>query len=314
MTGPKNVLQMKPELLQQQKIILGLGEILWDLLPAGKQLGGAPANFAYHAHALGAEAWPVSRVGNDPLGREIVGRLSTLGLPTETVQVDPTAPTGTVSVELAADGQPRFTIHEDVAWDRLTADKGALALAHRVDAVCFGSLAQRREPSRSAIRQILAATPPEALRVFDINLRQHFHSPEVIDTSLRLANVLKLNDAELPTLGAVLGLSGRTDEQLAELARRYDLRLVALTRGAKGSLLYAEGRWADCPGQRVQVQDTVGAGDAFTAAMVLGFLAHWDLAEIDQRASDVAAFVCSQPGATPQLPVSLREAFAAGNS
>ena len=287
--------------------ILAAGEILWDLLPSGKQLGGAPANFAYHAHALGADARAVSRVGNDPAGREILNRLRALGLSTDGVGVDSEAPTGTVSVELAADGQPRFTIHENVAWDRMAADDASLAFAAQADAVCFGSLAQRSEPSRSNIRKLVAATPATALRVFDINLRQHFYSREIVEDSLRLANALKLNDSELPVLAAIFGLGGGVREQLAALAQRFALRAVALTRGAHGSLLLASGAWSEHPGLAVKVADSVGAGDAFTAAMTLGLLAGRPLDDINRHANEVAAYVCSQPGATPALPPSLRK-------
>lgn len=286
---------------------LAVGEILWDLLPSGKQLGGAPANFAYHAHALGAEARVVSRVGNDALGREILDRLRALSLPTGGVGVDAGAPTGTVSVELASDGQPRFTIHENVAWDRIVADKTSLAFAAQADVVCFGSLAQRSEPSRSSVREMIAATPAAALRVFDINLRQHFYSRDVVEESLRLANVLKLNDAELPVLAAMFGLGGGVRDQLMTLAQRFALRTVALTRGAHGSLLLAGGAWSEHSGLTVKVVDSVGAGDAFTAALALGLLSGRQLDDINRHANEVAAHVCSQPGATPVLPPSLRE-------
>ena len=183
--------------------VLGIGEILWDLLPSGKQLGGATANFAYHAHALGAEARPISRVGDDPLGREILDRLGTLGLPADGVTVDPTAPTGTVSVEIQPDGQPRFIIHENVAWDRLEAIENVQA-----DAICFGSLGQRGAAARRAIRAMVAAAPENALRVVDINLRRQFYSREIIESSLALSDALKLNETELPVLAEMFGLGG----------------------------------------------------------------------------------------------------------
>lgn len=229
-----------------------------------------------------------------------------LGLPTDGVGVDTVAPTGTVSVELAADGQPRFTIHEDVAWDRLVADEASLAFAAQADAVCFGSLAQRSEPSRSCIRKLVTAAPVAALRVFDINLRQHFYSREIVEESLRLANALKLNDTELQVLAAMFGLGGSVREQLATLAERFGLRAVALTRGAHGSLLLAGGAWSEHAGLTVKVVDSVGAGDAFTAAMALGLLAGRPLDEINRHANEVAAYVCSQPGATPVLPASFK--------
>lgn len=289
-----------------KRIVVGLGEVLWDLLPTGKQLGGAPANFAYHAHALGAEAWPVSCVGHDPLGREILDRLRAVGLPIDGVAIAPSTPTGTVTVELAADGQPQFTIHENVAWDRLVATSQALEMASRADAVCFGSLAQRSTLSRDTIRSLLRAVRSDALRVFDINLRQHYYSRELIESSLALSNALKINDQELPVVAEMFNLPGQPAEQLAQLAKRHRLRLVALTRGSQGSLLYVDGQFANHPGLPAKVVDTVGAGDAFTAMMALGFLNGLPLDEISRRANELAAYVCSQPGAMPPLPPELR--------
>lgn len=289
--------------------VVGIGEILWDLLPSGKQLGGAPANFAYHAHALGAEVRVVSRVGDDLLGREILARLAALGLPTAGVSVDASAPTGTVSVEVQADGQPRFTIHENASWDRLVADEVSLAFAAQADAVCFGSLAQRCANSHATIRQVISRTPTTALHVFDINLRQHFYSRELIESSLALANALKLNETELPVLAEMFNIGGDVRAQLTTLARRFALRAIAFTRGANGSLLLAEGIWSEHAGLHAKVVDTVGAGDAFTAAWTLGLLARQSLDEINQRANEIAAFVCSQPGATPPLPQHLMKIF-----
>ena len=285
--------------------VLGLGEILWDLLPAGAQLGGAPGNFACHARALGADAGIVTRVGDDPLGREILRRLETMRLPLDLVQIDPAAPTGTVGVQLSGEGVPQFTIHEGVAWDRLEITAAARGAAAEADAVCFGSLAQRAAASRHAIRELVRATPATALRIFDVNLRQHFYSRELIEESLRLANVLKLNDAELSVLAELYSLGGDTRAQLAALAAHFSLRLVALTRGPQGSVLFANARWSECHPRPVVVADTVGAGDAFTAALALGWLRGWELDEINAAASDVARHVCSLPGATPPLPAEL---------
>jgi fructokinase len=286
--------------------ILAVGEVLWDLLPSGKQLGGAPANFAYHCRSLGAFAKLVSRVGDDALGREVLERFRRLGLPAEEVQVDPAWPTGTVAVTLAADGQPRFTIHEHVAWDFIAAAESALSAARAADAVCFGSLAQRSEPSRKAIRTLVSAVRPGALRIFDVNLRPPFVDREIIAGSLELANVLKLNDQELPELAAMFVLPAGERESMAELARRFGLSLVALTRGSGGSRLLAGDRWSDHPGRPVEVCDTIGAGDAFTAALAVGLLAGRPLEEINRHANEVAAFVCSQPGGMPALPDALR--------
>jgi fructokinase len=293
--------------------VVGIGEVLWDLLLTGPQLGGAPANFAYHAHALGAEAQIITRVGNDDYGREIIRRFHEMGLPDGTVQIDETAPTGTAKVELSGNGLAHFTIQENVAWDYISATPEALAIAREADAICFGSLAQRSEPSRNTIQRLVAAAPADALRVFDINLRQRFYSPGLIERSLQLANVLKLNDDELLSLAEMFSLTGSTEHRVECLARTFHLRVVALTRGANGSLLYQEKknetRWSDCPSRTVKVVDTVGAGDSFTAALVLGLLRKMDLDEINTLANHVARYVCSQAGATPALPVEFARRF-----
>lgn len=289
---------------------IGLGEILWDLLPGGRQWGGAPANFAYHAHALGAEALVLSRIGRDDLGRELLERLAALGVSTSGIAIDPVAPTGTVSVALDEAGRPTFTIHPEVAWDFFEAGPEVLQQAARADAVCFGTLAQRHPVARASIRRVLEATPPEALRIFDINLRQRFWSPETILESLALATVLKLNDEEMPVLAEVLGWTGEADERLLErLAQRFDLRAVALTRGARGSLLWWDGRCVAWPGSRLQVVDTVGAGDSYTAALALGLLAGHAPEAILAIAHRVADFVCTQAGATPPMPDAFRQHF-----
>ena len=289
--------------------IVGIGEFLWDLLPGGRQLGGAPANFAYHACALGAEARLISRVGSDDLGREALERLQTLGVPTDCIELDQTLPTGTVSVEVAPEGQPHYQIHENVAWDAIHGESAGRLTVAAADAVCFGSLAQRSEPSRSTIRSLVAAAPTSGLRIFDINLRQHYYSPEVNEESLALANVLKVNDAELPRLAAMFNLSGDERSQISQLAERHRLRVVAYTRGGRGSLLFSEGRWSDHPGTGTNVVDTIGAGDSFTAAMTIGLLAGWDLDRINENANLIASFVCSRAGATPELPERLSALF-----
>lgn len=295
--------------------IVGLGEVLWDLLPAGTQLGGAPANFAYHAHALGAQAHVITRAGNDDYGREIMRRFYAMGLPDAGVQIDETAPTGTAKVVLSGNGLAHFIIQQNVAWDCIAATGEALAIAGAAHAICFGSLAQRCEPSRHAIQQLVAAVPADALRVFDINLRQQFYSRGVIEKSLHLATALKLNDDELPTVAAMLSLTGPPEKQIELLSQTFGLRLIALTRGANGSLLYQkdknDARWSDCPSRPVKVVDTVGAGDSFTAALVLGLLSKMDLDEINNIANEVARYVCSQSGATPILPVEFAQRFAA---
>lgn len=303
--------------------VVGVGEVLWDLLLTGPQLGGAPANFAYHAHALGAQSSVITRVGNDDYGREIVRRFREMGLPDWTVQVDETLSTGTAKVDLSGDGLAHFTIQQNVAWDHIARSEQALAAASDADAICFGSLAQRSTSSRDAIQSLIAIAPANALRVFDINLRQKFYTREVIEQSLQLANVLKLNDDELPTLAAMFNPDGSTgdtsrdavssphtiERQIECLAQRFNLQVVALTRGPNGSLLYQQGRWSDCPSQPVKVVDTVGAGDSFTAALVLGLLHKMDLDELNSVANDVARYVCSQAGATPPMPAEFARRF-----
>ncbi len=289
---------------------IGLGEVLWALLPGGRQLGGAPANFAYHAHALGAESLVVSRVGRDDLGRDLLERLNTLGLSTSGIAVDPVAPTGSVSVTLDPTGKPAYTIHLDVAWDLLEADPEGLRAAAGADAVCFGTLAQRHPVARESIRRLLQATRPDALCIFDINLRQRFWSREVIVESLALATVLKLNDEELPILADLLGWSGDDDHRLlARLAERFDLRAVALTRGARGSLLWTAGRTWSWPGSDLKVADTVGAGDSYTAALALGLLSGKAPEDSLCIAHRVADFVCTQSGATPPMPADFADEF-----
>ena len=290
----------------RRPLIVGLGEILWDLLPAGKQLGGAPANFAYHAAALGARGAVVSRVGDDALGREVLARLDALGLDRSAVSVDPARPTGTVEVRLDAQGVPSYVIHEDVAWDFLPVSPQALSVCESAAAVCYGTLASRAPVSAEAIGELLAATPAGCLRVFDVNLRQSYYGAAVVRRLLALSNVVKLNDAELPVVAELLGLGG--PDPARALLERHDLRAVAVTRGGAGSRLYTPAGVSDHPGVPTTLVDTVGAGDAFTAALVLGLLDGHDPDRISTFATRLAAYVCSQPGATPPIPNDLRAA------
>ena len=290
--------------------VVGIGEVLWDLLPDGAQLGGAPANFAVHAHALGAASGIVSRIGDDDPGREIITRLAGLGLQTDGIQVDPMHLTGTVAVSVDAAGQPQFTSASDAAWDHIAIVDQARRLVSAADAVCFGTLAQRDAVSRQSIQALMRAVPQHALRVFDINLRQAYYSRAIIEESLSLASVLKVNDAELPVLASMFLLEGGQRAQMAQLADRWQLRAVVCTRGAAGSLLCVGGEWSEHPGIPTVVSDTVGAGDSFTAAMTLGLLAGWALDDVSDRANRLASFVAAQSGATPAPPASLRALFA----
>jgi len=258
-------------------LIVGIGEVLWDMLPSGKQLGGAPANFAYHANALGAEGIVVSHIGRDDLGKEIVRRLNALGLETPYVATDPQHPTGRVDVRLDSGGVPDYVIHAPAAWDFITADPELLDIAYQSAAVCYGTLAQRSPVSRDTIRTFLGRTRPGCLRVFDINLRQAYYTGALIRELLAVSTVLKLNDAELPVVAKILELEGDELSVARRLMADYPLRVVALTRGPNGSILFTPTETSDHPGVRVRVVDTVGAGDAFTAALVMGLLDGHDL-------------------------------------
>lgn len=302
---------MNPTVATARPRVLSIGEVLWDLLPAGPQLGGAPANVACHAAALGARAAVVSCVGDDALGRKALSILQSRGLDAGAIEVLPDVPTGTVHVEVDASGHPRFDIVRDVAWDRLTAgDPGSAARGHAAtaDAVCFGTLAQRTPGARAAVHGLLEEVRADALRVFDINLRPPFHAPDVIEESLRRSDVLKLNEDELPVLAEQFGLAGSVEGQVRAVAGRFGLRAVALTLGARGAGLLMEDTWMTEPGRVVDVRDAVGAGDAFTAVLIMGLLLKWDARAILARATEVAAHVCTQPGATPVLPSAWRMA------
>lgn len=293
---------------QDKFTIVGLGEILWDLLPEGKQLGGAPANFAYHAQALGARGVPVSCVGDDDLGREILDRLGDVNLETGHIAIDRDHSTGTVSVELDTQGKPTYIIHEGVAWDFIPYDAALDDLAGQADAVCFGSLCQRSPVSRATVQRFLEATKPDCLRIYDINLRQHYYSPDIVDSMLGLSNVLKLNDEELPIVAQLLDLDGDENRILLELRQRYDLDLIVLTRGAEGSTLVTTDRVSSHKTiEPLTIADTVGAGDSFTAAVAMGLLAGRDLDHINRTANHLAAYVCTQKGAMPPVPAALMQ-------
>jgi fructokinase len=289
--------------------IAGIGELLWDMFPGGTELGGAPANFAYHVQALGGEGIVVSSVGDDEQGREILKRFHYLSLTTEYISVDKTHPTGTTSVSVDAEGKPSYNIHQNVAWDFIPRTPQLAKLAGTVDAVCFGALGQRSEVSRDTIQWFLRNARPEALCVFDVTLRQSYYSREIIESSLQVANVLKLNDEELQKLAEFLALDGDEMTLIKNIASRYHLRLVAFTRGEKGSILFSQGEVSVHPGYRVRVVDTVGAGDSFAAALVLGTLMGKSLDVINEAANRLASFMCSRRGATPELPEELRKIY-----
>lgn len=288
---------------EESYLIVGLGEVLWDMLPEGKQLGGAPANFTYHAQSLGARGALVSAVGDDPLGREILEQLNVNGVDTRYVNVDPAHPTGTVSVTLDGDGVPSYVIHEQVAWDYLPFSPECNALAAEADAICFGTLGSRNPHSRECIRLFLEAAMPGCLRVFDVNLRQAYYSHDLLVDLLERTELLKLNEDELPVISDLLNISGSTKERMEAVLKRFALDAVALTRGARGSVILTPDEMAVHQGAHVEnMVDTVGAGDSFTAMVVTGLLHEWPLEEISERANMLAGHVCAHAGAMAPHP------------
>jgi fructokinase len=280
--------------------VVGLGELLWDMFPEGKQLGGAPANFAYMAALLGNRGFVASRVGTDKLGADAIWQLKSSGLDTTYIQRDEQHATGTVLVQVDSKGQPEYTICEGVAWDFMEWTERWQELALFADAVCFGSLAQRCETSRNTIRKFLQSVKPDAARIFDVNLRQSFFSAEVLRIGLLHANIMKVNHEELPRIVELLGEKFKDEVTGAKwLADEFALKLICVTRGHKGSLLYSEGQMDEHLGFQVKVADTVGAGDAFTAALVHHWLRKTPLKEMNIAANRMGAWVASQEGAMP---------------
>lgn len=288
--------------MTEPALMIGLGEVLWDLLPSGKVLGGAPANFAYMASVLGDQGIVASRVGNDDLGREACHVMQELGLSTAYLQHDERHETGAATVSIDAAGQPNFTIKNSVAWDFLDWSRQWEQLAVRADVVCFGSLAQRSEKSAATIERFLRNTPKKALRICDVNLRESFYSPGLLRRSFQYADIVKLNDQELLQVSYLFKLGIGSHETLAQrLLHLCDLRLVSITRGSRGSLLVTAGESVEHKGFRVTVTDAVGAGDAFTACLAHHYLRGHSLEEISESANRFASWVATQRGAMPPI-------------
>ena len=284
----------------QQYTVVGIGELLWDLLPSGAQLGGAPANFAYWSAVLGDHSAIVSRVGDDELGHKAVDFLKRAGIETDYIQLDGSLPTGTVQVELDRGGQPAFEITSDVAWEALESAPGLQVLAASADAICFGTLALRSIPTRETITRFIAAARRSALIVFDLNLRQSFYSRELIIQSLEASNIVKMNSQELPVVTRLLDIEARTEQELCRrLLDRYRLRLVCITRGHRGSLIVTASETVEHAGFTVGVVDTVGSGDAFTAALVHHLLKGSSLERISEAANRLGAWTAARAGAMP---------------
>lgn len=300
-----------------KKYVVGLGEALFDCLPEGRKLGGAPANFAYHASQFGLNGWAVSAIGDDDLGKEIVATFEKVGLDHVLPVVE--QPTGTVKVTLDNKGIPQYEICLGVAWDNIPLTDEMLYVARNAQAVCFGSLAQRCEKSRETIQAFLDVAPKDALRVFDINLRQHWYSADVITDSLHRANILKINDEELDIVATMLldvptvpgKLIAEDPDQTRRVCRnliaKYNLQMLILTCGAVGSYVFTATEESYVATPKVEVADTVGAGDSFTAAFVAQILLGKSIREAHEKAVAVSAFVCTQAGAMPELPEALKK-------
>jgi fructokinase len=287
--------------MNKKPIVAGIGELLWDMLPSGKQLGGAPCNFAFHAMQTGCESHVISAIGQDELGEELIQTFKSLGLSDRYIQKNE-FPTSKVTILLNEQGQPDYTIHEQVAWDHIQWNQEMGQLAEKLDAICFGSLAQREPESRNAIVSLLNSVKSDCLKVFDINLRQHYFSKELVLQSIVLSDVLKLNDDELPVVADFAGITGDLHSQLDQIISRYDLKYIVYTMGSKGSVVASPSEYSKVEAPVVQVADTVGAGDAFTAVFISGILNGYPLALVHQKATEIAALVCSRKGATPEIP------------
>ena len=291
--------------------IIGLGEILWDMLPQGKKLGGAPANFAYFCSALGQTGIVASRVGNDPLGEEILKSMTKLNLSKEYLQIDPEYPTGTVGVILDENGQPDYEIHKNVAWDYLDFSKSWENLSGEADIICFGTLAQRSPRSKKTIQSFLKSSRPGTIRFLDLNIRQDFYSTSLISESLEIANMLKLNTDELNLIRDVFDYSDKENDidLCFRIVKDFKLDLICLTRGEKGSLIANKKEYHEHEGYKVSISDTIGAGDAFSAAVVVQYIKGKSLPEISDLANKLGAWVASKSGPTPELDDEMIKTF-----
>lgn len=288
--------------MEKKLKVIALGEIVWDCLPAGRQLGGAPLNFAFFAKELGADAYAVSAVGNDPLGDETLEVAAKTCVDLSYVQRND-LPTSRVLVTLDENGIPQYEIVEGVAWDAIECTDSALALVKDASVLCWGSLAQRSEKTRQSVLALIQAAPASCVKVFDINIRQHYYSREVIVESLKMADILKLNEDELPLVAEMLGIKGDEKTIVGELIREFSLKYLVYTHGADFSEVFgAAGEYSHVDTPKVKVADTVGAGDSFTAVFVTSLLQGEDVCRSHARAVNVSAFVCTQHGAIIPLP------------
>ena len=290
-------------------LIVGIGEILWDVFPDEDRFGGAPCNFACSASELAgddATVGFVGAVGKDSYGARGIEALKSRGVTTDLVQKH-SLPTGRVTVKLDEAGAASYVFDSESAWDFLAWNSDLANVASTCDAVCFGTLGQRGEVTRGTIHRFLKMVPRESLRILDINLRSPYFDERLIRESIPMANVLKLNESELPVVAAACEGSGSEDDIILQLAAKFKLDTIALTKGESGAVLWSRGVWSKLPSRAVQVADTVGAGDAYTAALVLGLLHEEDVESINRKAIEVASFVCTQSGATMSFPFRFKE-------
>lgn len=289
-----------------KNLVVGMGEALWDVLPEGKKIGGAPANFAYHVSQFGLPSCAVSAIGEDQLGKEIAENLMKKGLNFSLAEVP--YPTGTVQVEIDQAGIPQYDIKENVAWDNIPYTENLKELAGNTRAFCFGSLAQRNIVSRSTINEFLDAIPKkeDTLIVFDVNLRQGFYNQEILTNSMEKCNILKINDEELVTVSRMFGYPGiDLQDKCWILLGKYNLKMLILTCGINGSYVFTPGSVSFLPTPKVEVEDTVGAGDSFTGAFIASLLRGMSVVEAHHKAVETSAYVCTQKGAMPVLPKSI---------
>lgn len=280
--------------------IAGIGELLWDIFFDDKKLGGAPANFVAHAQQLGAQGYLLSAVGKDALGQKAIEELQRLNINTSGVQLNSNSPTGRVIVSLDSRGNPDYNIEDNSAWDLIKLDTNLKKITQHLDAICFGTLAQRNLVSQNTILKILNTTSPYCLRVFDVNFRQDYYNSNMVVRSLDLANAVKMNEAEFLEIGTMLSFSKNHEKGLRSMMREFDLKFGIITLGEKGAVMASEDHFCSYSTKnKIEIKSTVGAGDAFTAATVMGWLNQKPLEQIIQKASDLATLVCSHLEAVP---------------
>ena len=288
-----------------KRLVVGLGEVLWDMLPEGRKIGGAPVNFAYHAGQFGIDTMAVSAIGNDKLGEDTIAEMN--GKHLNHIFPSVPYPTGSVQVNLDEKGVPAYDIKENVAWDNIPFTNEIESVARSCRAVCFGSLAQRNAVSRNTIRKFIESTPSGCIRIFDINLRQNFYTSNVIHDSLEHCNILKINDEEIMLVSRMFNYDSSNIENVCRtIMEDFSLEMVILTCGTKGSYIFTKGGVSFMPTPKVNVADTVGAGDSFTGSFCAAILRGLPVAEAHKKAVEVSAYVCTQNGAMPEIPESMK--------